>query len=478
VLFILPIFQRDVRQAILDYGLSTYALKEIAASSKIFRGCYEAWSLLAGSLCRLTGRTYDEARYVCHAMQLLEGLPAAPALLRRHAAVLDAAGAGRSGPRKLTENQLLQSFLGTERARRSAWRFRQHGDNYAASMKFPRTPEDEQRQGNLVALKQFDERTGEKGVLYLQYTESIESFVAMFDICRLANRYTLVIEPSWWGYQDQGFLLLVGKELDVVVEAQDEPDYDYIRSLQCNLKPVRLGAGDWVDPTTFTPGPRASKQFDFVMVANWSPVKRHRLFFRALAAAGLHSARVALIGYPWQGRSKADIERLAARAGLSGVTIFEKVSRTTVAEVVRSSRVGVMLSKREGANRGVYEYLFSDVPVIVSRSNRGVNKSHINEETGCLASDEELPEALVKTLELREHFSPREWALKNTGCNNAWQLLNHFLAEATARRGEAFDRPIARIRSAPNARYVTEQDRLALQSVYDDLRHSLRRASN
>jgi len=469
---------RRARQAILDYGLNAYALKELAASSKIFCRGYQAWSVLAAALYRQAGRRYEEARHVCLALRLMEGLRMSPALLRAHARVLDAAGAGRSGGRSLTENQLLQSFLGTERARKSAWRFRQYGDAYASSMKFPRGSDDEKRLGNLVALKQFEESTGEKGVLYLQYSDSIESFAAMFDMCRIADRYSLVLEPSSWGYQDESFLLLVGKDFDVVVQAQDEPDFDYINGLQCNFQPIRLGAGDWVDPADFTPGTGGSRRFDFVMVASWIPLKRHRVFFRSLAAAGLHSARVALIGYPWKGRTRVDIERLAARAGLSGITIFESVHRDIVAEVVRSSRVGVMLSRREGANRGIYECLFSNVPVVVTRPNRGVNKAHVNQETGCLASDEELPGALVKMLESSRHMSPRDWVLKNSGCNNAWRALNDFLAEGARKKGERFDRPIARIKSAPNIKYTVEEDRLALRGAYDDLRNSLRRESD
>jgi hypothetical protein len=47
--------------------------------------------------------------------------------------------------------------------------------------------------------------------------------------------------------------------------------------------------------------------------------------------------------------------------------------------------------------------------------------------------------------------------------------------QEAASRGERYERPIARIECAPNIREVSEEDRAALQVVYDGLRSSLRR---
>lgn len=465
---------RSARQALLDYGFTGLALKEAAAPTWIFRTAFEAWSVSKAAFCRAIGRRYDEATHVCQALRLLEGSDISPALARARASVLAAAGADGSAEYSLASNKLLRSFISSGRARKSAWRFRKHGLNYAVSLMLPKIPEDPRRVGFLVPLKPFDQASRQKGVLYLQYTESIECFAALYDLSRIAERYTLVLEPSWWGYQDESFLLMVGREFGVVVEAQDEADFEYIRDLRCNLESIRLGAGDWVDPDDFRPSSQGSMRFDFAMVANWNPVKRHALFFRSLAAAGLHSARVALIGYPSGGRTKADIECMAAKAGLRSVTMFESIPRDRVAEIVRSSRVGVMLSKREGANRGIYECLCSNVPVIVAKSNRGVNKEHINEHTGCLTSDEDLPDALVRMLDSGQYFSPRDWVLRNTGCKNAWQRLNEFVAVCAKKRGERYDRPIARIRSLPGIHLMSAEDKASAERVYEDLRGFLR----
>jgi hypothetical protein len=456
-----------------EYGLTRYALKEWAARSPLAIAAFEVAARSASALALSTRNRYLRAQFACSAVRLLEGKAVTPAVQRHLQAAIEDA---RNVDDASGDSRLLKSYLGLKSAISYRQLYSRHGKEFAAAMKFPRAQDHPGRQGNLVALKPFDASTGEKGVLYLQYTESIPSFVALFDLEALAKNYRMVLEPSTWGYQDAVFLLLIRRGFDVVVQAQDAIDYEYIRGLHSNLLPVRLGAGDWIDPENFSAG-SAEKTFDFVMVASWSPVKRHTLFFASLAAAGLHNATVALIGYPWEGRTRADIERAAARFGIRNVRIFERIPRDQVAQIIRSSRVGVMLSRREGANRGVYECLFCDVPVVISKSNRGFNKDHINGATGRLANDEELGGVLAAVLSERRQFSPRQWAEQNTGYRKASAALDNFLRELARERGEPYDRAIAITRSAPAAVYADDADRLALLPERDRLVRLLRPAA-
>jgi hypothetical protein len=449
---------RDRLSVWSEYGFTQYALKEWVASSTVGRAAFEFAALRAADVAALRGDAYRQADQICRAVRLLETQQISSALRSRHKAVLQLASSASAEH----DSPLLQSYLASNAAKQARHLYLQHGAELAACMKFPRQPDDPRRQGNLLVLKPFDPATGEKGVLYLQYTESILSFAALFDLAALARRYRLVLEPSTWGYQDASFLLLLRQGFDVIVQAQDAPDYEYVRGLASNLRPIRLGAGDWIDPQLFT-AERTPKVFDFVMVASWSPVKRHTLFFASLAAAGLQRAPVALIGYPWEGRTRADIERAAADYGIANVTIFERIPRQEVARVVRSSRVGVMLSRREGANRGVYECLFCDVPVVISRANRGFNKDHINAATGRLADDETLGEVLAAVLAEHERFAPRAWAEGHTGYLRASKTLNEFLRQLARERGEPYQTDIAVTRSAPYAMYVDDADWQRLQ---------------
>lgn len=455
------------RSALREYGFSQYALKEAAVRSALLRRLFDATACARARRHGSAGRYYDEAHQVCQAVRLLEDQPRSAALDALHATILRRAGIGTA------TNAIRAAYLDSPRSRADAQPYARHGADYAARMKFPRTPEIPGRQGNLVVLKAYDPVRGEKGVLYLQYTESIRAFVALFDIERLAARYRLVVEPSTWGYQDEGFLLLIHEAFDVLVQAQDPVDYRYIEGLRSNLVPLPFGAGDWIDAESFVPGDEP-KIYDFVMVASWSPVKRHAVLFDALAAGGLRDAAVALVGYPWEGRDRRDIERLAARAGLTNVTIFERIPRAEVAAVIRRSRVGVMLTRREGANRGIYECLFCDVPIVVSASNRGVNKSLISASTGCLATDEALPAVLRDMRDGAARFTPRRWVEQHTGFRNTGRALDAALAQLARARGEEYSVSIAGIRSSPAAAYVDEQDRLRLDAEYANLRACLR----
>jgi glycosyltransferase involved in cell wall biosynthesis len=458
----------SLRTALREYGWSRYAIKEAAVDSAAMRFVYDAATRSRATFALARGRMFDAARTVCQAMRLMEGHRHSDALARLHARVLRTAGNGD------VPNALLGSYLSSGTAAINQWRYLCHGAEYAARMKFPRSPEIPRRQGNLLVLKAWDARSGEKGVLYLQYTESIAAFVALFDLPRVAEHYRLVVEPSSWGYQDESFLLLIRAGFDVLVQAQDAIDFRYIESLRANLRPLPFGAGDWIDPENFVPVPGDTKRFDFVMVASWSPVKRHTVFFDALARAGLQGAAVALVGYPWEGRTRADIEKLATRAGLTGVRIFERIPRAEVAAVIRQSRVGVMLTRREGANRGIYECLFCDVPIVVTASNRGVNKSLINAATGALAGDSDLPAALTAALARSGECQARRWALGHTGYHITWRALDAELGRLAAERGESYNVSIAAIRSAPAAAFVSDADCDRLDAEYANLQALLR----
>ena len=201
-------------------------------------------------------------------------------------------------PLPVADNRLLAQFRETDEADAIRCEFGRFPVDDRVRLRKPRANDDPERQGDLMVLKEHDAGTGEKGVLLLSYTQAFRRFAALFDVGALARRYVLVLEPSWWGYADVTFLMFVGADLDVVVQAPWRPDFDFIRGLDCNLRPIRIGAGDWVDPAVFEPREGRDRTYDPVMVSAWSPVKRHRELFRALARIkrrGRSALRVALI---------------------------------------------------------------------------------------------------------------------------------------------------------------------------------------
>lgn len=364
-------------------------------------------------------------------------------------------------------NPLRNSFLKSPKARQIARMFDEFGSDDAVRLRFPRKDNRPERQGDLIILKE-PLGHGEKGVILLSYNESFYRAAAIFDLELLANDYRFVLEPSFWGYQDPAILLFRNLPTDVIVQCQSRPDRDYISEVKGNLIPVEFGAGDWVDDSVFSES--NVFHYDVVMVANWSAFKRHRLLFRELRIIKGRVSNVALIGYPANGRTREDIVREADEEGvLDMIHIFEQIPHEFVAKILQHSKVAVMLTKREGANRAFYEALFSNVPVIVTSQNIGMNHDHINMSTGVFAADDSVGDAILHLINNRSSYRPREWALKNTGAVRTSALLNDVLRTTAEAYGEPWTCDVAPKKNAPNPTYTHEQDRVRLESAYGQL---------
>jgi glycosyltransferase involved in cell wall biosynthesis len=394
--------------------------------------------------------------------------PTRPSLERRHARLVARCRSASPG------NPLLTSYATGTEAARYRREFHQYGREYARALKYPRTPERPEREGDLVLLKPCL-GPSERGVLLVQYNDAIRKFAALYDLPRLAERYRFVLEPSTWGYEEATFLMYLGLPTDVIVEAQFERDFAYIRGLGGNLHPTTIGAGDWVDPDLFDGRPDTVKRYDIIMVASWLSLKRHDLLFRALAPIAHRIGRVALVGYPSGGRTVDDVRDEARRANvLDLLDIHESVAPRAVAQLLRQSRVAVMLTRREGASRAIYEALFSDTPVVVSADNIGVNRAHVNPQTGVFATDAALTDTLWRVLEDTTSFSPRAWALQHTGYRNSTRQLERMVRDLAAARGEAWTAGLFPKMNRPNAVYADDATRAAARPHYAALEDYLR----
>jgi glycosyltransferase involved in cell wall biosynthesis len=356
------------------------------------------------------------------------------------------------------ENRLRLDFIRSAKAIELRKHYGSLPMEHRVRLRLPRPDPDPERQGDLIILKPYDPATGERGVLMVMYNEGMLAMAAVFDLGQLASRYMFVLEPSWWGYQDAVFFLYLGIDLQTLVQAQRRPDFEFIESVKTNLVPVRVGAGEWVDPATFHPREQGREAtYDVVMIAAWDPYKRHEVFFRAAAnlkeERGL-ALRIALIGYPI-GWTRETIEGLLRRYGLEdSATIFEQIPHDEVARIVADSKMSLLLSRREGANRAIYESMFCGTPIIVYRHNCGSNLDHVNQQTGLLADDDELASSIAYVLGHTEAFSPRSWALENVGYLNATAKVNEALREVALSHGSAWTQDIAARKNAPNLRYA------------------------
>ena len=388
--------------------------------------------------------------------------PVPPALAARVTREIDIHcrdGAGKLKP--LADNAFLRAWVGSEAARLTRSDFAAYPFEDRVRLRTPRSDAPAKRQGDCVLYKPHDPATGEKGLLYITYNHGAAWLPSLYDLPALAQKYIIALEPSTWGYMDFMFMPYIGADLDVIVEAQNTVDFDFIEGLGTNLVPTRLGAGDWADPSQFHPKPLDERQFDVVMVGAWDPLKRHDLLFRAVADISRRTRplRVGLVGYDmtW---TQQDVASLAEKHGIADqVTYLSKVPYAQVTEMLCDARVGVLLSKREGANRGIYECWMADVPTLVYKHHRGVNLDQIVPENGLLVDDHELAAGIEHLLGRPAPVAPRAWALKNTGSVVATRRLNELCRELSARRGLPWTRDCV---ERTYWGYVAEADRIAM----------------
>jgi glycosyltransferase involved in cell wall biosynthesis len=379
-------------------------------------------------------------------------------------------------PKPLAENPLFRSFAASPAAAAVRRQFAEYPIADRVRLRFPRQEEDPLRQGDLILLKAADPAAGERGALLVKYNDSIARFPALFQIERLVQEYVVILEPSWWGYQDAAFFVYVGSDADVVVQAQAETDFRFIKEHGLTLTPTRLGAGDWVDPSLFSPT-GVAKAYDLVMVSSWNPFKRHRDLFAALREAREEHGIIlttALVGYP-NGWDAAEIQGQVKEFGLADqCEIYNEISPAQVAEVITKSRLYILLSRREGANKAMYEAMFCDTPVLAPSDHRGINHAHLNPRTGRAFDRARLADELIAAVRRAEDYSPRSWALDNTGYAVATHRLDELLAELATRRGNPWSSHLVPKMNQPNLRYASEADRLRLDSEYDRLVRFLR----
>jgi len=133
-----------------------------------------------------------------------------------------------------------------------------------------------------------------------------------------------------------------------------------------------------------------------------------------------------------------------------------------------------MLSKREGASKAIYESFFSDVPVILTEANIGVNRDHINKYTGVCSTDEELSQKILFMVENYRSFSPRRWALTHTGYKISNKILNNTIKTMAIINREQWTQDIYKKKNYTNAIYVYENDRKQVDHEIMQLRKYLR----
>jgi len=251
----------------------------------------------------------------------------------------------------------------------------------------------------------------EKGVLLLRWGRNFRSFRRYVNVDQIIRKYAIVLEPGWSGLSNFNILYFTRFfDHEVIVQAAEKRDYQFLKRLNLNLVPVDFGPNDWINPSVFRPVKKLEKRYDAVMIARWDMYKRHHVLFRCLRRLKNLSFKVALVSLSSSNRK--EIELLIDAYGVrDNVRIFEGLTQEGVNTILNQSKVNFLMSLKEGANQALVEGFFADVPGVALKNNVGVQKAYFTSQTGRLIDEKELIPALLYFRDNWSSFNPRDWVM-------------------------------------------------------------------
>jgi glycosyltransferase involved in cell wall biosynthesis len=318
----------------------------------------------------------------------------------------------------------------------------------------------------------------ERGVIAVDYQYVFPLFAGLFDVAAICDRYDVVLEPSWADVCAPEVLLFTRQRRPIYVQTIEPRDHAVLSALDTNLRVVPLAANWWVDPRRAPPS-SGHRDIDVIMVAAWADIKRHWRVFRALSELRRRGRRLrtALVGYRYD-RTRQEIEDIAAHFGIRDqIETYERIDQDEVSALLARSKVHVLWSRRECANRAIIEAMMADVPVIVREGlTFGYRYPYINEHTGRFVAESGLADAIVEMIDSREQFSPREWILEHMTCVHATRELEQYLQKAREERGESWSGGLVVRTSTLNTQlYFNPGDRRLFDADYAFLESTIRR---
>lgn len=293
----------------------------------------------------------------------------------------------------------------------------------------------------LVIKPRVSER--ERGVLVIWVEYNLVALMRSPRLREILRDHRIVFSTSW-SPPDMPFIwALAGfPEAELYVIGSNAKDPDWMRQIPSRVKVLPFYASHWISGEDYEASvvPAEEKRFDFGMVANWAPFKRHWLLFQALRDLP-SDTRVALVGQP-EGRHTVDSSRSLARSyGVADrIEWFNRLDPPEVRQVQAASRCGLIFSRREGSCLAVVESLLADVPVGMVAGAHVGSLDFINEATGLVLDEGRMAAGLADLLERSRAgvFAPRDWALAHAEARLSSNRLEAILRCEAEEAGEAW----------------------------------------
>ncbi len=324
-------------------------------------------------------------------------------------------------------------------------------------------------EGVLIVLKESSDT--EKGVILLKYSYYFPLLFKLFNVDQIAEKYHIVLEPSWAGFCDPNILIYQTLKHPVFVMTYETRDLNYLQQLNSNLVPVKIGPSWWVDHSVFNTDLKLDRDIDLLVIAQWARFKRHITLFKVfnrLINSG-KNLKIVLAGYP----GDFDIQHIKYLAELydlsEHVEIHEWLPPEEVSQLYQRSKINILWSRFEGNNRSIIEGMFCDTPGIIREGhNFGDKYAYINEKTAMWANESTLEKTIIHILENPNTFSPKDWVLGHHNNKIATATLHEIITKKEREYGNVFDGPISlKVNNLHGMSYVDKDDYNRFSKDYD-----------
>jgi glycosyltransferase involved in cell wall biosynthesis len=310
----------------------------------------------------------------------------------------------------------------------------------------------------------------EKGVLFVSFESE---WFKLFRHCHLddfASRYDLVLAPSGDPHNLLNYVFGAAYPGTLFTLISHPEEVDTLPLVAPNYTVVPLYASSWVHPGLYRPRPRAERDIDLVMVANFAKFKRHHALFRGIRNMPA-DLRILLIGQDQDARTADTILSAAECYGVRHrFRLLSNAAYEVVVDALCRSRASVILSRREGSCVVIAESLFADTPAALLHDAEIGSRVFINESTGRLLTDNDLAGQLQQFIAESDRYSPRGWAEVNISCFRSSARLNDLLKQHALAARREWTCDLAPLCWRPDPCLVSPEDQQRLQTAHEDLR--------
>lgn len=287
---------------------------------------------------------------------------------------------------------------------------------------------------------------GERGVLFISFESQWQHLLRLGPqrLADLAARYQLVLAPTWsppHSVTNYLFPRLHPGTLPCTISNVE--DLRIFPRLHPSYAPVKLFASSWVNASLYQPQPRAKRDIDLVMVANFGRYKRHHVLFSALARMPQSQRpKVTLIGQPHGQRTVQVLEREMHDYGVRDcITLRSRISDAEVVDLLGRSKAALITSLREGSCVAVVEAMMADTPIALLKGACIGSACFIQEQTGTFLEEGRLHEELPAFISAARHLTPRRWLLEQgVEHESSTRLLEEHLRSLAVSQGEPWTR--------------------------------------